>query len=323
MPKKKKLDVEDIEEKLEVAEEKLKDAEEKLEDMEEKENIESIIGMDDEISIDVVIEIEEDDLIFDIKDVIDEEDEEDDIIKDIVEDDIVLSKHAVEGKHSLKYDSIFKGKKEEVSDNEDFDIMFFNEKFEVDKSSQYWFESIDNENYTKEKRVKEKVYEVLAAHTDINFLNNRRKPSRSDFNNYYHLLKTNLKKENFSNIELFNELSVYFSDNLFNMFKLLDNKWRNMIIGELQDHIGKKTSSHEISERNIHRGTEIEFEWIDSEDKIKMITGVVVDVDYETLEYKVDSYENIYTVNVVEIKKILNNNKFKYNLNKLNNIDFL
>lgn len=290
--------------------------------VEDNEELIESAELDDEMIVDVVIEIEDDDLIFDIKDDIIDEDE-DDIIKEIVEDDIVLSKHAVEGKHSLKYDSIFKGKKEETSDNEDFDIMFFNEKFEVDKSSQYWFESIDNENYTKEKRVKEKVYEVLAAHTDINFLNNRRKPSRSDFNHYYYLLKTNLKKENFSNIELFNELSVYFSDNLFNMFKLLDNKWRNMIIGELQDHIGKKNYSNEISERNIHKGTEIEFELIDNDNKTKMITGVVVEVDYEMLEYKVDSYENIYTVNVIDIKKILNNSKFKYNLNKLNNIDFL
>ena len=203
------------------------------------------------------------------------------------------------------------------------DTMFFNEKFEVDKASQYWFESIDNENYTKEKRVKEKVYEVLSAHTDISFLNNRRKPSRVDFNHYYYLLKTHLKKENFTNIELFNELSVYFSDNLFNMFKLLDNKWRNLIINELQDHIGKKNYSNEVVQRNIHKGTEIEFEWLDNDNKLKLITGVVIEVDYEIFEYKVDSYENIYLVTIEIVTKILNNSKFKYNLNKLNNIDFL
>ena len=42
------------------------------------------------------------------------------------------------------------------------------------------------------------------------------------------------EKESFTNIELFNELAVYLSDNLFNMFKLLDNKWRNLIINELK-----------------------------------------------------------------------------------------
>jgi hypothetical protein len=36
-----------------------------------------------------------------------------------------------------------------------------------------------------------------------------------------------------------------------------------------------------------------------------------------------DSYENIYELEINKITKILNNTKFKYNLNKLNNIDFL
>jgi hypothetical protein len=44
------------------------------------------------------------------------------------------------------------------------------------------------------------------------------------------------------------------------MFKLLDNKWRNLIIDELQDHIGKNFNSKDIStNRNIHEGTEVEF----------------------------------------------------------------
>jgi hypothetical protein len=120
-------------------------------------------------------------------------------------------------------------------------------------------QSIDNENYTRDKQIKEKVYHVLSEHTDLNFLNNRRKPSRNDFNQYYLLLKTKLSSESFTNTELFNELAVYFSDNLFNMFKLLDNKWRNLIISELQDHIGRQKYSHEISNRNIVVGTEIEF----------------------------------------------------------------
>ncbi len=60
-------------------------------------------------------------------------------------------------------------------------------------------------------------------------MNNRRKPSKSDFNHYYFLLKTHLKDESFTNIELFNELAIYFSDNIFNMFKLLDNKWKKYL----------------------------------------------------------------------------------------------
>jgi hypothetical protein len=274
----------------------------------------SIIN-DDEDKIDIVIEIDEDDLDLTDDDVKEESSEE---------DEIVLSKHKMEGKHSLKYDSIFKGKKEDPLDESDPDgfSLYYKESIEVDKSSNYYFESMDNENYIRTKLIKEKVYIVLRDHTSMNFLNNRRKPSRIDFNNYYDLLKNNLKEESFTNIELFNELSVYFSDNLFNMFKLLDNKWRNLIINELQDHIGKNSNSKEITNRNIYEGTEVEFIWND-EGEEKLITGDVVATDYINFVFSVNSYERIYEVNLKQITKILNNSKFKYNLNKLNNIDFL
>ena len=271
------------------------------------------IDDDDESHLDDVIEIDDIEIELDVK--------------KTTTDDVVLSKHTIQGKHSLKYDSIFKGKKEDPLTEDNIEISTsFNDNFELDKSSHYWFESVDNENYIKEKKIKEKVYGVLSEHTDLNFLNNRRKPSRVDFNQYYSLLKNNLQKESFTNIELFNELAVYFSDNLFNMFKLLDNKWRNLIISELQDHIGKQTSSKEVTNRNIYDGTEIEFLGEDpsgfSIDPIR-ITGVVVEVNYEFSMFKVNSYEKIYEVEIKNITKILNNTKFKYNLNKLNHIDFL
>ena len=280
---------------------------------------------DDEISDD---EISDDEIIIEDS-IVDEEitDVVDNIVEEEFKEEVVLSKHTIHKKHSLSYDSIFKGKKENPLTEDDYDTTTtFNETFEVDKSSIYWYESVDNENYIKEKRIKERVYAVLADHTDLNFLNNRRKPSRSDFNHFYFLLKTNLQDENFTNVELINELAVYFSDNLFNMFKLLDNKWRNMIIIELQEHIGKQHYSHEVRNRNIHIGTEVEFLHADpfdlSEDMLH-ITGVVVEADYESSIYKVDSYERIYEIAIESITKILNNTKFKYNLNKLNNIDFL
>jgi hypothetical protein len=106
------------------------------------------------------------------------------------------------------------------------------------------------------------------------------------------------------------------------MFKLLDNKWRNLIIDELQDHIGKNFNSKDITNRNIHEGTEVL--WMDDLiEEEKIITGVVLEVDYTNSTFKVDSYENIYELRITDITKILNNTKFKYNLNKLNNIDFL
>ena len=270
---------------------------------------------DEDDNIDIVIEIDENDLDF----------SEEEIKSTSEDDDIVLSKHKMEGKHALKYDSIFKGKKETPLDEDELDgfAYYHKDSIEVDKSSNYYFESIDNENYVRSKLVKERVYQILCNHTELNFMNNRRKPSRTDFNSYYNLLKIELEEESFTNVELFNELAVYFSDNLFNMFKLLDNKWRNMIISELQDHVGKNQNSKEIMNRNIYEGTEIEFVQDDGWGHRVSITGVILETYYETNEFRVDSYERIYFVHLSEITKILNNTKFKYNLNKLNNIDFL
>ena len=290
------------------------------EDLDDSDSDDSEISIDDdEDNLDLVIEIDEDDL-----DLIEEDTE---VKPEESEENVVLSKHKLEGKHSLKYDSIFKGKKEDPLDEEEgissFEV-FQKDTIEVDRSSNYYFESIDNEKYIRAKQVKEKVYEVLSKHTTINFLNNRRKPSRTDFNQYYNTLKLNLQNESFTNVELFNELAVYFSDNLFNMFKLLDKKWRNLIINELQDHIGKNTNSKEITNRNIYEGTEIEFEWVDEFTSHNIsITGDVIETDYDNSIFKVNSYERIYEVKITMITKILNKTKFKYNLNKLNNIDFL
>jgi len=167
---------------------------------------------DDFDEIDIVIEIDDEDLLTDDKPI-----EE--------EDDIVLSKHKIDGKHSLKYDSIFKGKKEDPLSEDELDgfAYYHKETIEVDKSSNYYFESIDNESYIRSKLVKEKVYDVLVDEFGID----------------------------------------------------------------------------------------------------KLITGVVLFTDYENSTFKVDSYENIYDIHISKITKILNNEKFKYNLNKLNNIDFL
>ena len=283
-------------------------------EIDDDDDVDIEIEIDDYDDVDIIIEIDDDDDIIDTK-----------IIDNDIENSAVLSKHKIEGKHSLKHDSIFKGKKEDPMLDEDPDNIsnYFGNAIEVDKGSIYHHESMDNESYVRSKLVKEKVYEVLKEHTSLNFLNNRRKPSRVDFNNYYNLLIEKLKQDSFTNVELFNELAVYFSDNLFNMFKLLDNKWRNVIIGELQDHIGKNKNSKDITNRNIYEGTEVEFYWEDTFGNEMMITGVVLETYYDESKFKVDSYENIYMVNLKDISKILNNTKFKYNLNKLNNIDFL
>jgi len=314
MPKKKEFDEESEDDFLE---NEINNSLEPLVEEEISDTVEDIIVTpDDEDNIDIVIEVSDD------EDLTEEESEVDGDSVDESED-VVLSKHKIQGKHSLKYDSIFKGKKEEVSEEDDVNTYYHNDKFEVDRGSVFYSESYDNESYLRHKRVKERVYEVLSTKTSLNFLNNRRKPSRVDFNNYYYLLTVELNSEKFTNVELFNELAVYFSDNLFNMFKLLDNKWRNLIILELQEHIGKNTNSKEITNRNIFLGTELEFEHQDILGEVKLYTGVVVETDYNNSLFKIDSYENVYEIHISFITKILNNTKFKHNLNKLDNIDFL
>ena len=314
MPKKKEFDEESEDDFLE---NEINNSLEPLVEEEISDTVEDIIVTpDDEDNIDIVIEVSDD------EDLTEEESEVDGDSVDESED-VVLSKHKIQGKHSLKYDSIFKGKKEEVSEEDDVNTYYHNDKFEVDRGSVFYSESYDNESYLRHKRVKERVYEVLSTKTSLNFLNNRRKPSRVDFNNYYYLLTVELNSEKFTNVELFNELAVYFSDNLFNMFKLLDNKWRNLIILELQEHIGKNTNSKEMTNRNIFLGTELEFEHQDILGEVKLYTGVVVETDYNNSLFKIDSYENVYEIHISFITKILNNTKFKHNLNKLDNIDFL
>jgi len=294
---------------------------EKEEDLPEKEASEEEVSeeilFDDDESGDLVIEIEED-----LDDFLKPEEE---VVETLPFDnlDLQISKHAEEGKHRLKYDTIFKGKKDNITPDDELEEHINYENLEVDKSSTYWFESQDNENYIREKKVKERIYKVLSQKTDLNFVNNRRKPSRVDFNNYYYILKTSLVDEGFTNVEIFNELSVYFSDNLFNMFKLLDNKWRNLIIQELQDHVGKRNYSKDIEWRNIFIGTEVEFLWIDPSGNEIKITGAVIEKSEGEDYLKVDSYERYYILKLGDILRILNNTKFKNNLNKLNNLDFL
>lgn len=294
---------------------------EKEEDLPEKE------ASEEEVSEEILFDDDSEDLVIEIEEDLDDflKLEEELVVETLPFDnlDLQVSKHTEEGKHRLKYDTIFKGKKDNITPDDELEEHINYENLEVDRSSTYWFESQDNENYIREKKVKERIYKVLSQKTELNFVNNRRKPSRADFNNYYYILKTSLVDEGFTNVEIFNELSVYFSDNLFNMFKLLDNKWRNLIIQELQDHVGKRNYSKDIEWRNIFIGTEVEFLWIDpSGNKIK-ITGDVVEKSEGEDYLKIDSYERYYELKLSDITRILNNTKFKNNLNKLNNLDFL
>lgn len=193
---------------------------------------------DDEDDIDVDIDIDESDL-----DLVEIEDDEN--LNYIVDDDITeieenvdfdliyklnTNKHRQEGKHTLKRDTIFKGKIEEKKDNEnEYDVIdSYNDGF---KGFDIEFDSY-TDDYVNQNNLTKDVHRVLEEKTNIDFRQNRRKPNKETFNRYYNLLIKELGFR-YTKSEIFVELSYYFTDNIFNMFKLLDKKPATIIIKEL------------------------------------------------------------------------------------------
>lgn len=143
------------------------------------------------------------------------------------------------GKHSLKHDSIFKGRKIAPLNPDDYDPIYdgrSTDKMAVDPGSVFHQEATDPEEYARSKQLKERVYELVTTKTGVNLKANRRKPSRADFNRYFRMLETELRAEGFSKAQLFSELAHYFSDNLFNMFKLLSPDIGTEIVRELRQN---------------------------------------------------------------------------------------
>jgi len=165
---------------------------------------------------------------------IDEEFIDFDDVNDIEEDnnfDILhrfnTNKHKQEGKHSLKRDTIFKGKKDDK--NED---MSQSDDSYYDNINIFEIQYNENDDIISSTDLTKDVYDILDEKTDIDFKQNRRKPNKDSFNNYYNLLVKELGYR-YTRSEIFVELSYYFTDNIFNMFKLLDKKSAMNIIKEL------------------------------------------------------------------------------------------
>lgn len=144
------------------------------------------------------------------------------------------NKHKREGRHSLKRDTIFKGKENKgetvEDDNSDHPL---NKNYKIESGSLFEQESRNNEDYVNQKNLSNDVFEILEKHTDLDFKNNRRKPNKQSFNDYYRLLLERLSIK-YTHSELFVELAYYFSDNIFNIFKLLDKKYATIVIRELK-----------------------------------------------------------------------------------------
>ena len=95
-------------------------------------------------------------------------------------------------------------------------------------------ESSNYEEMENQRMLKNDIYNLLSSNTDLDFRSNRRKPNKQAFNNYYKMLIDNLNSK-YTKSEIFVELSYYFTDHIFNMYKLLYPEYATGILMELRD----------------------------------------------------------------------------------------
>jgi len=149
------------------------------------------------------------------------------------------NKHKLEGTHSLKRDTIFMGKLDEDKPEDGMELPtttqdYDTDNYDIEKGSAYEMESRHYEDYYYRKSLTKDVFTILDEQTEINFRENRRKPNKQTFNEYYKMCIEDLGTK-YTKSEIFVELSYYFTDNIFNMFKLLNKKNATGIILELKE----------------------------------------------------------------------------------------
>lgn len=148
--------------------------------------------------------------------------------------------HKLDGKHSLKRDTILNGKINEVEIDglEIYKIgetdYFTSNENPLERGTIFEEESRNNEDLVNRRNLSHDIYTILKDKTDIDFNANRRKPNKITFNSYYKMLLNEIGKT-YTKSEIFVELAYYFTDNIFNMYKLLDKKYAVGIIEELRD----------------------------------------------------------------------------------------
>lgn len=188
----------------------------------EEKNIEKI----DEDLNDSMVDFDEDENVQDDVDVDDNEIDEFELLYKLN-----TNKHRQEGKHKLKRDTLFKGKEENKDKALENDITDTNSDYN-DIVNFFKHESDSYEEYVEQNNLTKDVHDILSEKTNIDFSQNRRKPNRETFNNYYNILLKELGYQ-YTKSEIFVTLSYYFTDNIFNMFKLLDKVPATIIIKEL------------------------------------------------------------------------------------------
>lgn len=159
-------------------------------------------------------------------------DENGDITNDDTDFDIIFketsNKHKLDGRHSLKDDTILKGNNETNSDENDGSYAEFN-----DLNFNPINDIFSDDDVIYNKELSEDIYNILIEHTEHDMLQPRTKPNKIIFNNYLDICINNTNRK-YNKSEIFVELSTYFTDNIFNMFKLLSKENTVAIMKELR-----------------------------------------------------------------------------------------
>lgn len=144
------------------------------------------------------------------------------------------------GKHSLTHDVIFNGKREKEKEKYESEHIIDSNGGSLDISEDFINENelLSEVDYYKINKMRKDILNIIKEKTDINILAPRRKPSKEVFNDIFELIVTELQYDGNSYTNIFIELSSYFSDKIWNIFLLLNNKYSNAIISELKDKYG-------------------------------------------------------------------------------------
>ena len=142
--------------------------------------------------------------------------------------------HKLMGKHSLKRDTIFNGKiTESTGEFGQIDDEYnYTTSPVLEKGTSFEEESIYSNDVRSKRELAKDIFDILSNKTDIDFNSPRRKPNKITFNEYYKLIIDSVGKK-YSKCDIFVELAYYFTDNHFNMYKLLEKKYAMGIIYEL------------------------------------------------------------------------------------------
>lgn len=145
------------------------------------------------------------------------------------------------GKHSLAYDTVFKGKKTESKSSEPEHIMNnITGGFDLNEESMEFNESRNSIDNQLNLKLQQEVFNILKTCSDIDFNAPRRKPSVGDLNSYFKVITEQLEHYGFSYCEMFIEMSTYFSDNVYGIYQLLYKKYKDLIVKELVEKYGLK-----------------------------------------------------------------------------------